>query len=87
MRPLSMLMAVALTGCATRSLPQTFTVGSPASAAAPAAPAADVTGALRTDPPLPGDDAKDWAGLEPLRDEKGATSANHESRQGHGHAH
>lgn len=55
------ILALILAGCA--SVPSRF---SPRSAAAPeaaAAPLADLTSALREDPPLPGADTTGWPGL------------------------
>lgn len=88
MKPLSILMTVALTGCATRALPQTFAVGSPTSTATSPAPVVDVTSALRTEPPLPGEDGAGWAGLEPAAEGSvESTSATGERKAGHDHAH
>lgn len=53
-----------LSGCASRTVPTRFP---PSSAASPAAPQADlpvVTGALTGEPPLPGQPATQWPGLQ-----------------------
>ncbi len=66
-----------LSGCASRTVPTRFP---PSSAASPAAPQADlpvVTGALTGEPPLPGQPATQWPGLQVDQ------SAGHGGHHGH----
>jgi predicted small lipoprotein YifL len=87
MRTLALLLiAAALTGCASRSVPVAFPPSSAASATAAPAPRANVTTALSSDPPLPGEDISSWTGLETdggSPDESAASS----KKEGHSHAH
>jgi hypothetical protein len=65
MKPALFLLMSAFTGCATRAVPASFPTGSAASIMATEAPNRSVVVSLRSDPPLPGDSADDWPGLEP----------------------
>ena len=66
MRPALLLLMSALAGgCATRAVPAAFPIGSAASPASAEAPKRSVIVTLRSDPPLPGEPAAEWAGLEP----------------------
>jgi Heavy metal binding domain len=49
--------------CSSRSLPSTWPDSAAASPSAAAAPAADVTRSLESEPPLPGESMSGWAGL------------------------
>lgn len=70
------VLAMASASCATRSAPA-FTEAGAASKAASQTRAADVTRALRGDPPLPREAAGGWHGLEQPKDDPHAQ---------HGHA-
>lgn len=67
--------------CATREVPGAFPSEAAASPQAKEAPAARVGVVLAADPPLPGEPAAGWPGLEPpgAQTDQGAT--------GHGHHH
>jgi len=67
--------------CATHAVPERLPPASAASAAAPEAPAASVTLALREDPPLPGGDTDHWTGLQASK-----ASAPDHSHHHHDHA-
>jgi hypothetical protein len=77
------IAALALAGSAcSRELPSQWPEGSPASTAAQEAPTANVTLALDGDPPLPGEPAEGWIGLEqatPTED----PHAHHRHHKGH----
>ncbi|HLT38935.1 MAG TPA: hypothetical protein VK034_21775 [Enhygromyxa sp.] len=76
-------LAVTLAGSAcSRELPSQWPTGSPASGDAAEAPTAVVTLALDGDPPLPGEPADGWIGLEqaPSSDDP---HAHHRHHQGH----
>ena len=53
---LSLTLATAMAGCATRSLPARFSATSPSSPAAVEGKRTPVTAALQGDPPLPDED-------------------------------
>lgn len=75
------VLAVTLAGSAcSRELPSQWPETSPASAAAKEAPVANVTLALDGDPPLPGEPAEGWIGLEPV-----PTADPHAHHRHHGH--
>lgn len=59
-----MLLSAVLAGCAARTLPPRFPNGSAASPQSAEAPKARVVTTLKSDPPLPGNEANEWAGLE-----------------------
>jgi hypothetical protein len=66
MKPALFLLMSAFTGgCATRAVPASFPTGSAASIMATEAPNRSVVVSLRSEPPLPGESADDWPGLEP----------------------
>lgn len=74
-------LALVSTACS-RDVPSTWPDGSPASSAAQELPNAKVTLALDGDPPLPGEPAEGWFGLEqvPVED----PHAHHRHHAGHG---
>jgi hypothetical protein len=75
------LLSVLATGCS-REVPSAWTIQSPASAEAEAAPVSDVTLSLDGDPPMPGDAATGWVGLE-----QSTAAPDHSGHAGHaGHA-
>lgn len=79
-RLLALVGAASLSlGCAGREVPVRFAEQSALSMGARAAPVADPTTALASDPPLPGEPAGAWTGLAP---DGGASAAG-----GHAHAH
>ncbi len=78
--------AALLAGCATRALPPAFPATSAAAASAPAAAPAPVTTTLRSDPPLPGDDLAEWAGLEAAEPTRGAAPSRPHDHAGHAEA-
>jgi hypothetical protein len=84
MRPLVLLLAAGLTGCATRALPAAFPAHAAASTAAQPAPEAKVTTALRGEPPLPGNDTSEWSGLEAS---EAASGSGAQGGEGQGHDH
>ncbi len=61
---LLMLLGALLAACAARTLPPRFPNGSAASPQSAEAPKARVVTTLKSDPPLPGEEASDWAALE-----------------------
>lgn len=76
---IALLTALLLASSCSREVPSTWTSDSPASAEAEAAPAQDVTLSLDGDPPLPGEAASGWLGLE------GSSAApDHSGHAGHG---
>lgn len=75
------LAAVPL-GCASRTLPARFPSSAAASPASPAAPSVLVTGALTSEPPLPGEPVTDWPGLR-AEDTASAAHAGHGGHRGH----
>lgn len=54
---------LALVACASRTLPESAPTGSALAFDGAPAPPADVTRALRSDPPLPGEASAGWPGL------------------------
>jgi hypothetical protein len=58
------IATVLAAACSSRSVPSTWPDSAAASPSAPAAPVAEVTRSLESGPPLPGEDAAGWAGLE-----------------------
>lgn len=77
---LALIVLGPLSGCASRTVPTQFP---PSSAASPTAPQADVpvvTGALTEEPPLPGQPATQWPGLQAG---EGKQSAGHGGHHGH----
>ncbi|WP_437590678.1 hypothetical protein [Sorangium sp. So ce1000] len=82
--PNALLMLVAaLAGCAPRSLSASFPASSAASPQAAEAPSPRIGVALSEDPPLPGEPAAGWVGLEPA----GAAGAGADPHQHHPHHH
>ena len=75
---LFLLLAIPLGACS-RQFPSTLPSRSAASAEASAAPAAVVGLALREDPPLPGEPADGWSGLD------GGTDTGAHAHHGGGH--
>jgi hypothetical protein len=74
-------MLLLASGCS-REVPSTWSSDSPASAEAPAVPLQDVTLSLDGDPPLPGETATGWHGLE-----QPTAAPDHSGHSGHsGHA-
>ncbi len=77
-------------GCASRRAPERYPADSPVSRQVAAAPPADVTRALASDPPLPGQEARGWPGLAPQAGEVEARArageANDDARTGAGEA-
>jgi hypothetical protein len=69
-----------------RDLPSEWPESSPASSSATEVPTAKVTLALEGDPPLPGESAEEWIGLEPAKG-KPAQHEGHEGHGGHRHGH
>jgi hypothetical protein len=63
-RGLSVLAILLILGACSRSVPPTFPNESPASADAKAAPTTDVTLSLDGAPPMPGEAAEGWIGLD-----------------------
>ncbi len=78
--------AALLAGCATRALPRAFPTTSAAAPSASAATPAPVTTTLRSDPPLPGDDVAEWAGLEDAEPTQGAAAPPVHDHAGHAEA-
>ena len=79
-RTLALALTVLVLDCASRTVPTGFP---PTSAASPAAPQADapvVTGALTEEPPLPGQSATRWPGLQA---DQGKQPAGHGGHHGH----
>lgn len=70
------VLALAAAACASRALPASFPVSAAASPSAAPAPPARVGVALAEDPPLPGEPAARWPGIEGDR-----------SAQAHNHHH
>lgn len=70
-----------LSGCASRTVPTRFPPSSAASLAAPQADVPVVTGALTEEPPLPGQPATQWPGLQ--ADQGKQQSAGHGGHHGH----
>lgn len=60
----AVVAATTLVGCATRTVPDRFPAGSPASLETPEVEPAPVGRALVEDPPLPGESVAGWHGLE-----------------------
>lgn len=60
---LAAALAASPLGCASRTVPARFPAPAAASPASPPAPAALVTRALASEPPLPGEPVSDWPGL------------------------
>jgi hypothetical protein len=79
---LAMVASLSGVGCS-RKLPSQWPESSPASSSAAEVPNATVTLALDGDPPLPGESADGWIGLEPAKDKPAA----HEGHGGHHHGH
>ncbi len=75
--------AALVSACASRPLAPSFPASSPASPTAEPAAQADVTTALRGDPPLPGESTQGWPGLA---DAPAAEAEGHGAAHG-GHAH
>lgn len=65
---LGLPFALFVGGCATRSTTPRPPVGSPLSVLHPSGVASRVTRALDEEPPLPGEDASGWVGLDPNAD-------------------
>ena len=61
---LALIVPGMLPGCASRTVPTRFPPSSAASLAAPQADTPIVTGALTEEPPLPGQPATRWPGLQ-----------------------
>jgi hypothetical protein len=81
-RPLALaLIVLALPGCASRTVPTQFPTSSAASPAAPQPAAAVVTGSLTEEPPLPGQPATQWPGLQVGQGEPQASA--HGGHHGH----
>lgn len=89
---------LAVSACASRSVPATYPAGAPASTHAGESRPADVTRALRVDPPYPDESAEGWSGLlAPTTNEPAAPAASdgvrvapaaptgHEHHGGHHH--
>lgn len=70
-----------LPGCASRTVPTRFPPSSAASPAAAQADAPRVTGALSEEPPLPGQPATQWPGLQADQDRR--QPAGHGGHHGH----
>ncbi|AUX39389.1 hypothetical protein SOCE26_007800 [Sorangium cellulosum] len=82
-----LLLAVALAGCAPRSLPASFPASSAASPRAAEAQPPRIGVALAEDPPLPGEPTRGWVGLEPAPGGAGAGGDPHQHHHHHhGHA-
>ncbi len=76
--PNALLMLVAaLAGCAPRTLPASFPASSAASPQAAEAPSPRIGVALSEEPPLPGEPAAGWVGLEPAGPRRGADPHQH----------
>jgi hypothetical protein len=85
-RPLTLVVAaVALAGCAPRSVPVPFPASTAASPEAAEAPSPRVGVALSEDPPLPGEPTAGWVGLEPAPG-GGADPHQHHHHHHHGGA-
>lgn len=82
-RPLALAAALAAVplACASRTVPAQFPPTAAASPASAAAPSRPVTGALTTDPPLPGEPVTHWPGLR--ADDARTTHAGHGGHHGH----
>ncbi|WP_437984148.1 hypothetical protein [Sorangium sp. So ce117] len=78
-----LMLVAALAGCAPRSLPASFPASSAASPQAAEAPSPRIGVALSEEPPLPGEPAAGWVGLEPA----GAAGAGADPHQHHHHHH
>lgn len=70
-------VTVALSACASRTFPSSFPATSAASSAAAEGQPWPVTRALREDPPLPGEAAKEWIGLRSGSDSQSAPMGGH----------
>lgn len=76
------MLAMTLAGAAcSRELPSQWPTSSPASSGAAQLPPAPVTLAVDEDPPLPGEDAEGWFGLE----RPAANGGEHHHSHHHGH--
>ncbi len=85
-RGLAVLVIALILAACSRQAPASFTTHSPTSPDAQPAPIVDVTLALDGDPPMPGDAASGWIGLE-RPTAPGHDHAGHQGHQGHeGHA-
>jgi hypothetical protein len=81
----TLAVAASLSSAAcSRDLPSEWPESSPASSSATEVPAAKVTLALDGDPPLPGESAEGWIGLEPANN-KPAKHEGHGGGHHHGH--
>ncbi|WP_437862452.1 hypothetical protein [Sorangium sp. So ce363] len=80
-----LMLVAALAGCAPRSLPASFPASSAASPQAAEAPSPRIGVALAEDPPLPGEPAAAWIGLDPAPG-GGADPHQHHHHHHHGHA-
>ncbi|WP_437744004.1 hypothetical protein WME73_02710 [Sorangium sp. So ce302] len=78
-----LMLVAALAGCAPRSLPASFPASSAASPQAAEAPSPRIGVALSEEPPLPGEPAAGWVGLEPAA----AAGAGADPHQHHHHHH
>lgn len=78
-RGLAILAILLIPSGCSRRVPATFPTDSAASVEAEAAPPVEVTLALDGQPPLPGEDAEGWFGLEQ------PSAAPDHSHHGHGH--
>lgn len=84
-RRLAVLSLISILGACSRRPPESFPSESPASPEAAVAPTVDVTLALDGDPPLPGEAAPGWIGLEqPTAPAHEHGHEGHEGHEGHG---
>jgi hypothetical protein len=70
--PLRLLLPLVLSACASRSAPAEYPANAASSAQAPEAQLANVTLALSSEPPLPGEPDGAWSGLSEAGSQGGA---------------
>ncbi|HEX5658794.1 MAG TPA: hypothetical protein VFX59_16455, partial [Polyangiales bacterium] len=78
-------VALAIGGCASRTVPASYPVEAASSPRAAEAAPAHVTVALNREPPLPGQSSAGWPGLAP-GDPAHTPAAGHHHHHGAGHA-
>jgi hypothetical protein len=71
------LFALLLVGCASRTVPTTFPASAAAAPDAAAAAPADVTAALASEPPLPGQPVTAWPALRDDTEKPAAHGGHH----------
>jgi hypothetical protein len=79
-------ITLALGGCASRAVPASYPANGPLSPQAPEAAPAQVTVALRGEPPLPGEGSAGWTGLE-AGDPAHTPAVDHSHHHHHGAGH